>query len=234
ELAISIRVDTLAVAALIGATALVVRCRRDPNLRSLFVAAAAIGVAAAANYPGALLLLLLGWLWLSGGSTATRERQLILFGQACALAFAVFLLLNPYVIVDLSLFLRSFGFQLNVAVLTHPHAEEPRITRYLTLLIAQGPAAVLASLAAVFAATRPREPTGALALYGLVQFTAFSLMRSQYDRFVLPSIALLCIAGTSWICAGLAHVSAGVARAFSVVAIALVLWWAPVDFRQPL
>src|SRR5436309_1124055 len=49
-LAISIRVDALALATLIGATALVVRCHHEPSRRSLLVAAAAIGIATAANY----------------------------------------------------------------------------------------------------------------------------------------------------------------------------------------
>jgi hypothetical protein len=234
ELAICIRVDTLALAALIGATALVVRCHQNPSRRSLFAAATAIGVAAAANYPGALLLLLLGWLWLSRSSTATRKRQLFSFGQACALAFAVFLLLNPYVVIDFPLFLRWFTFQGNVALLTHPHADEPSVTRYLNLLIAQGPAPVLASIAAVLATSRPRKPIGALAVYGLMQFVAFSLMRSQYDRFVLPAITLLCIAGAAWVCAGLARIRPWVPQAFNVIAIPLVLWWAGGAFRQPL
>ncbi len=233
-LANSIRVDTLALAALIGATALVVRCHDNPSRRSLFVAATAIGIAAAANYPGALLLLLLGWLWLSCGSTATHERRLLSFGQACVLAFAVFLLLNPYVVLDFPVFLRWFTFQGNVALLTHPHAEEPSVTRYLSLLIDQGPTAVLACLAAALATGKPRKPIGALAVYGLVQFAAFSLMRSQYDRFVLPAITLLCIAGAAFLCAGLGRIRPWVPRAFNVVAIPLVLWWAAGAFQQPL
>src|SRR4029077_3200785 len=160
----------------------------------------AIGVAAAANYPGALLLLLLGWLWLAGGPRATRRRQLLPLGQACALAFAVFLLLNPYVVIDFPLFLRWFTFQGNVALLTHPHADDPILTRYVSLLTAQGPAAIVACVAAVLATSKPREPTGALAVFGLLQFAAFSAMRSQYDRFVLPAITLLGISGASWIC----------------------------------
>jgi hypothetical protein len=224
-LANCIRVDTLSLAALLAATALVVRCRWDPSRRALFLAAAMIGVAASANYPGALLLALLGWL--SG-------RPLVRFGEACVQALAVFLLLNPYVVLDFPLFLRWFTFQGNVAFLTHPHAEAPSVTRYLILLGKQGPAPIAACLAAVFATTRPREPIGAIAVYGLVQFAAFSLMRSQYDRFVLPAITLLTIAGVSWICVQLARLRPWVPSAFAVVTIPLVLWGAAVAFREPL
>jgi len=226
-LANCIRVDTLSLAALLAATALVVRCRWDPSRRALFLAAAMVGVAAAANYPGALLLALLGWL-LPG------ERRLVRFGEACAQAFAVFLLLNPYVVLDFPLFRRWFTFQGNVAFLTHPHAEEPSVTRYLILLTKQGAAPILACFAAVLAITRPREPIGAIAVYGLVQFAAFSLMRSQYERFVLPAITLLCIAGASWICVQLARIRPWGPSAFAVVAIPLVLWGAAVAFRKPL
>jgi len=230
-LAIDIRVDTLALAALLAATALVVRYGREPSARAVFIAAAAIGVAAAANYPGALLLVLLGWLLVSRG---TRGPAIPAFGRACAVAFAVFVLLNPYALIDFRLFLKWFTFQGNVALLTHPHAEDPDPTRYLHLLIAQGPVALVACAAGLAAACRPREPVGALAVYGAVQFVAFSLMRSQYDRFVLPAITLLCIAGASWICAMLRRVRAWLPAAAAAVAVPLVLWSAALAFQQPL
>jgi hypothetical protein len=233
-LANCIRVDTLSLAALLAATALVVRCHWDPGRRALFAAAAMVGVAAAANYPGAFLLALLGWLRFGPGAPATGERRLTRFAEACAQAFLVFLLLNPYVVLDFPLFLKWFTFQGNVAFLTHPHAEEPSVTRYLTLLMQQGPAPILACAAAVLATTRPREPIGAIAVYGLVQLAAFSLMRSQYDRFVLPAITLLSIAGASWLCVQLARIRPWVPRAFVVVAIPLVLWGDAVAFRAPL
>jgi len=237
ELAISIRVDTLALATLIGAGALVVRCQQHPSRDSLMLAAVGIGLAASANYPGALLLLLLGWFWFlpdARGATGRQAHGLASFVKASFLAFAVFLLLNPYVVIDLPLFLKWFAFQGNVALLTHPHAEEPSVTRYLMLLRDQGLPAVLACVAGVLAMSRIRTLVGPLATYAAAQFVAFSLMRSQYDRFVLPAITLLCVAGASWICAALARRRAWLAPAFVLTAVPLVLWSAAVARKRPL
>jgi hypothetical protein len=50
-------------------------------------------------------------------------------------------------------------------------------------------------------------------------------MQTQYDRFVLPAITVLAIAGTSWICAQVAtRVGAVTATLVAVVASGLVLW----------
>jgi hypothetical protein len=325
-LATTIRVDALALAALIAATALAVRWYQYLNRRSLVLASAGIGVAAAANYPGALLLFLLAWFgWRRPGdplagepgspnpssreptassaalrptgrryhrpaglprishqppaasadraasqgrapsglldillsmpaSTSVRAaliygplralatesgekcglpaRRLTELAQACALALAVFIVLNPYVVIDLRLFLRWFRFLAEVPLLTHPHAPEPSVWRYIEVLRDQGPPAVLACAAAAAALVTRRQPSAALAAFGLAQLAAFSLMRSQYDRFVLPAIALLAIAGASWLHAQFAQrIGPKTAAAFAIVVAALTLWSAVERFR---
>src|SRR6185369_5004555 len=176
---------------------------------SLLLAGAGIGVATAANYPAALLLALLGWLWIcrwrEDVSIAADDRRASLI-EAGGVALAVFLVLNPYVVLDFPLFWRWFTFQANVALLRHPHADEPRAAYYLLVLRDQGVPAIAACVAAVLAATAPSKPTGALAVYAILQFAAFSLMQSQYDRFVLPAIALLCIVGSASLSAQLARI----------------------------
>jgi hypothetical protein len=232
-MATAIRVDTLAVAAWIAAAALVVRRHQNPDRRSLLLASAGIGVAAAANYPGALLLGLLGWFeWIRQGDDSLSQRARGL-ATACAVAFAVFILLNPYVLIDLPNFLRWFFFQAQVSLLTHPHAEEPSPWRYLVVLRDQGLPAVLACLAGVAALVRPWRASGALAAFGLLYFTAFSAMRTQYDRFVLPAVALLCIAGASWVVTQLAtRVGPRTATALVMAAAPLILWSAAARFRR--
>src|SRR6185369_4319574 len=138
-------------------------------------------------------------------SAAADDRRASLI-ETGAVALAVFLVLDPYVVLDFPLFWRWFTFQANVALLRHPHADEPRVGFYLHVLWDQGVPAMAACVAAVLAATAPSKPLGALAIYAIVQFVSFSLMQSQYDRFALPAIALLCIVGPAWLCSQLARI----------------------------
>jgi len=233
----TIRVDTISLATLLGAAALIVRWHRAPTRRSFLIAAAGIGVATAANYPAALLLALLGWLFVArrwkdvSDAEDDRDSSLIEVG---AVALAVFLVLDPYVVLDFPLFWRWFTFQANVALLTHPHADEPRVDYYLLVLRDQGVPAIAASVATVLAATTPARPTGALAVYGILQFVAFSLMRSQYDRFALPAIALFCVVGSAWLCSQLARIRPWLATTVVLLAAPLVLWSAAVGFGHEL
>ncbi len=233
----SIRVDTISLATSLGAAALIVKWYRDPSRRSLLLAGAAIGVATAANYPAALLLAVLGWLcvcrWRSDISTAADDRRASLI-ETGAVALAVFLVLNPYVVLDFPLFWRWFTFQANVALLRHPHADEPSVGYYLHVLWDQGVPAIAAGVAAVLAATAPSKPMGALAVFGILQFAAFSLMQSQYDRFVLPAIALLCIVGCAWVCSQLARIRPWLATTVVLLMAPLVLWSAAIGFGREL
>ncbi len=223
ELAGSIRVDTVALAAWLGSAALIVRHDRRNNSSSVVLAAIGIGVAAAANYPGALLLLPLGWLeWIRpGANTASARARRI--AAAAAIAFAVFLALNPYIVIDFPFFLRWFAFQATVALATHPHADAPEAGRYLALLREQGMPAAAACAAGALATVRPRTPLGALALLAVVDLLAFSLMQSQYDRFALPGIALLCVAGAAWVSAQIACVAPPAAAGAIAVVLSLIV-----------
>ena len=236
-LSTTIRVDTIALATLIAAAALIVRWHRAPGRRALRLAGAAIGVATAANYPAALLLGLLGWLivcrrW-QAPSTPDHD-WLNALVEAGGVALAAFLVLNPYVVLDFPLFWRWFTFQANVALLRHPHADESSTAYYLFVLWDQGIPAVAACAVAVLAATSAREPLGALVLYGIVQFAAFSLMRTQYDRFVLPAITIRCTVGCAWLCLRLSRIRPWLATTFVLLATPLVLWSAAVAFEREL
>jgi hypothetical protein len=233
----AIRVDTISLATMLGAAALIVRWYRAPRRGSFLLAGAGIGVATAANYPAALLLGLLGWLCVcrrhADASIVADDRRASVV-QTAAVALAVFLVLNPYVVLDFPLFWRWFTFQANVALLRHPHADEPAVGYYLLVLRDQGVPAVAACVAAVLAVTAPSTATGALAVYAILQFVAFSLMRSQYDRFVLPAIALLCIVGSAWLCSALARIRPWAATTVVLLAAPLVLWSAAIGFGREL
>jgi hypothetical protein len=224
-LATCIRVDALALATFLVATALIVRWHARPTRNTWRAAYVGIGVAASANYPGAMLLLVLAWLeWVRPGAHDGRQRARRI-AHACVAAFAVFLVLNPYVLLDVRLFLRWFLFQAEVPLYRHPHAPEPSPWLYLDVLRQQGPAAIAACMVGVLAMARPRKPAGALAVFAVAHIVAFSLMETQYDRFVLPAITVLAIAGASWLCAQLAaHLGTRVATVAALAASGLVLW----------
>jgi hypothetical protein len=229
-----IRVDALALAALIAATALIVRHHRLGDRRSLVVAAIGIGVATAANYPGALLLLPLGWLeWVRAGRSNTGERRRAV-AIACVVAFAAFLALNPYVLIDLPQFLRWFAFQARVAVATHPHAEEPSPWRYLLVLRDQGIPAAAACAIGAAAIAAPRSAFGAIGWLGVLYLAVFSAMRSQYDRFALPPIALLAASGAALVPHLFGRIGGARVAAASTAAAALMLLWSAAAQRREL
>ena len=154
--------------------------------------------------------------------------------EAGAVALAVFLVINPYVVLDFPLFWRWFTFQANVALLRHPHSDRPSLAYYLPVLRDQGVPAMAACAAAVLAATTPWKPAGALALSSILQFAAFSLMQTQYDRFVLPAIVFLSIVGAAWFCAQLARIRPWAEPIVVLLAAPLVLWSAAVGFERDL
>jgi hypothetical protein len=232
-----VRVDAIALATSIGAGALLVKWYQAPSRRSLLVAGAAIGLATAANYPAALHLALMGWLVVgrrpqnASGDEAGRPGSLI---EACAVALAAFLAINPYVVLDFHFFWRWFTFLTTVASLRHPHAPEPSIAYYLPVLREQGIPAMAACAAGVLAATTPWKPAGALALYAIVQLAAFSLMRTQYDRFVLPPIVFLCTVGAAWFYLQLGRIRPWAKRSVMLLATGLVAWAAAMGLERDL
>jgi hypothetical protein len=140
------------------------------------------------------------------------------------LALATFLVLNPYILVHPGDFLRWFLFQANVALRTHPHAPPPDAWLYGTLLREQGWPVLAACAAALPALACPRRPLGAMAAFGLLYLAAFSLMQTQYDRFVLPPIALLCATGASVLPALLRARAPRLNAAVVLLAAPLIVW----------
>lgn len=226
----AIRVDTLALAALLAASALVMGYWARPSRRRLIAAAAGIGVAAAANYPGALLILVLAWIEVVRPHPARPLRRL---AGACLLAGAVFLALNPYTMLDLPRFVWWFTFQARVALVTHPHGEPPSVWFYLDLLRQQGAPALLAcGLGAAVAVLRLKRPAGALAAFAVLYLAVFSFMHTQYDRFGLPPIALLAAAGSAAWCQTVTWLAGKRFAAPIAVATALpVLWMSAAPLR---
>jgi len=157
---------------------------------------------------------------------------------ACAVALATFLALNPYVLIALRDFVGWFSFQAGVVFATHPHGEAPNPWRYWELLREQGLPALVACLAGAAAIVDPRKTIVAIGLFGLLYFALFSVMRTQYDRFALPAMALLCIAGAVWLGAQITkRIGARAASGFALVVAAWIASSAGArlmrDLREP-
>ena len=230
-LGLSIRVDSLGLATMLTAALAIVRSQQLGNRRSFFMACVLIGVAAAANYPGAALLAVLGWLEYG---RADREKS---WGRrmaaAGAVSFASFLAFNPYVVLDAPAFFRWFTFVASVPLTMHPHAPEPTAWRYLQVIANQGLAVMASCLLSLTAIRRIREPLGALSIFALLYLVGFSLMRSQYDRFALPPLALLCVTGAAVFCGYPDRRKSPLFTASVCLALApLILWSAAVGFRR--
>lgn len=196
-LGVSIRVDALGLATMLFAASRIVRLAEMRDRRP-WIAAVAVGAATAANYPGALLLGPL-W-WIIGGSKGRFDdpdvwRSIVRVG---AIALMTFLLLNPYTVLDARQFASWFSFLSGITAEAHPHAPPASVWTYVRLLVAQGSPAVVACALGVAALRAPARSVRALAAMGIVQFVAFSFMRSQYDRFGLPPIALLGVVGIAY------------------------------------
>ena len=227
DLATSIRVDTTSLFFFILAVVLILRYRRMPSTSNLVVAALAVGVATAANYPGALLLLLLGFLVPRQEGRPTIRQVGAAMAVASSISLLVFLALNPYVLLDFGRFWWWFTFQVGTTVHVHPHAAQPSLTYYLGVLAEQGLHVVIVAALAVVAAFRSRSALGTISGFSIGYFVVFSLLRSQYDRFILPALALAVICGTvyalravdSWILPGRRHLACTAVLAMTVLAM---------------
>jgi hypothetical protein len=198
--AVFIRVDSLALFCQLAALCLLIRRMRSPSRGSLVLAAVGIGIAAAANYPGALTLGLLAFCEFRRERAWLKDMLL-----ACGVSFGAFMLLNPYVLVDLPDFLRWFSFQGRMLFAAHPHAEPPGTWRYLSVLARQGFFPAMALGAGVTALVSKDKELRGLAQYGTAYLALFALSRTQYDRFVIPGLVALCCAGVAVMARGMAH-----------------------------
>ncbi|MFA5138861.1 MAG: hypothetical protein WC728_06460 [Elusimicrobiota bacterium] len=196
--AVFIRVDSLALFCQLAALCLLLRRMREASRWSLALASIGIGAATAANYPAALLLGLPAFSEFRRDKAWLKDMLL-----ACAVSFGTFMLLNPYVLIDLPDFLRWFSFQGGTLLTTHPHAEPPGAWRYLSVLARQGFFPAMALGAGVTALAFKDKELRSLAQYGVATLVLFALSRTQYDRFVIPGLVVLCCVGVAVMARGM-------------------------------
>jgi len=188
----TIRVDALFVAVFVSATWCVVWLLDDRSRRAAGRAAAAVGLAAAANYNGGILIVwLIAALWARPTGEGNVARRV---AAALALAGVVFLAVNPFVLLDASTFATDALYQAGLAITAHPGWEGRGPFFYAAdLLRASVPLAVLVVVSVLCFAAFGTRRERFLVSVPVVYFVLVSALRTREDRFMLPALALFAL-----------------------------------------
>lgn len=183
----AVRVDSLFVLTFVVAFWRIVVLLERPGRASADTAAVCTGLAVAANYNGGLLVV---WLIAALLLRPAGDRRAV--PRALLLAAAAFLVACPYVLLDGRTFLHHLGFISSLSLTEHPGMEGLGVLFYARQLAGAHPllAATVALAALAMALLGSRRERFALSL-PVVYFVLFSLMRTKFDRFILPAAVLL-------------------------------------------
>jgi hypothetical protein len=184
----AVRVDSLFVLAFVVAFWRIAVLLERPDRAGADTAAVCTGLAVAANYNGGLLIVwLIAALRLrpAGDGRRAVPRALLLVGAA-------FLVACPYVLLDAPTFLQHLGFISSLSLTEHPGMEGLGVLFYARQLFDAHPllAATVAVACLAMALRGTRRERFVLSL-PVVYFVLFSLMRTKFDRFILPAAVLL-------------------------------------------
>lgn len=208
----AVRVDSLFVLLFVVAFWRIALLLDRPDRAAADTAAVCTGLAIAANYNGGLLL---GWLvaalWLRGDIRGVP--------RALLLAGAAFLVASPFVLLDAATFLQHLAFIASLSATEHPGLEGRAVTFYAELLAAAHPLlAVTIALAVTAAALLGDRRERFVLSLPVAYFIVFSLMRTRFDRFILPAAVLLLL-----VAAGLPSILGRRLPAARVAAVVLLL-----------
>lgn len=185
----AVRVDSFFLAVFLAATAAIVRALEEADGAAPTSAAVLTGLAIGANYNGAILLpWLLAALLLRPAGASARD-----CGRALLLAAAAFLVSSPFVLLDAGTFARHVAFIASLSTTEHPGMEGRDALFYARELVGTAPllAAVIAVASLLTLLLGNRAERFVLAL-PLAYFALFSYaVRTKFDRFILPALALL-------------------------------------------
>ena len=197
----AVRVDSLFLAVFIYACSCIVRMLTDGDRSSYHRAGFFIGLAAGANYNGGILFIWLiaaHLLRIGNGrrvsaqedpsSAAPDTRTLCV---ALGLSLVGFVASNPFALLRLETFIRTFLFVSGLSVVEHPGAEGKGVLFYAAELAHTTPylLGVIGVSALAIALFGNRAERFVLSL-PVGYFALFSLVRTKYDRFILPAEAL--------------------------------------------
>lgn len=185
-----IRVDTLSIFWMLVSMAMFVRVARAPTRRNGVLTGVSLGLAAASNYNLGLLPLSLVFLPAPRDEdSAWRWR-----GEISLIAVVVFLVTNPFVLLDWDRFLHWFRFQASMAFAPHPYSELHQGAGYYLEVLSKGHAVLAAAGASVGVAclVLGRREDRIVALFPVLYGVMLFFFRSKYERFLLPVLVPYC------------------------------------------
>ncbi len=198
EASMRARVDTLGAFTVTLALASIVRLRDRCGAGQHVVTGGAVGLAIAANWPGALTVVPLMWALSRGRDSPPRPAHFVAWlGLAIVV---VFLATNPHVLVHPVAFVRHVALQASMGIRAHPQTEATTPTFYLAQLSQQGRLFVTIlcaglALAVIRGPSAPRVVAG----FGVLYVAAMSLSATRFARYVVPALPALCVASVAGI-----------------------------------
>lgn len=232
------RVDSFFLAVFLYAFARIVRILDQPTASTHAVAGLCTGLAIGANYNGAILV---PWLIAAHVLCAEPARRAIgHLWRALGLMALAFIASSPFILLNFSTFVANFAFISGLSLSEHPGMEGRGVLFYATDLAQRDPflatAIALACLAVTVFGTRTERFVLSLPV---AYWLLFSLMRTKFDRFVLPALALflLVASGVPFILARRAgqqrFVSVGAGALASALLAACIATMAPRSLPVP-
>jgi len=199
-----INVDTPLVFLSVAATYTMIKLFRSGDLKWYVAAGVTIGLAASAKYTGALLIPVLIFAHIlrstdrNVGPTRVGPTRLI---GAAGLAGAVFLLINPFVLLSFNEFYRDFSFEESHMAQGHLGIDVHQSTAdfYLAEVLPAALGWVFLALVAcslLFMLIRRKKEELILAAVPVLYAFVIMTWKMRADRYILPALPFLVISGS--------------------------------------
>ncbi|MBI5652588.1 MAG: glycosyltransferase family 39 protein [Chloroflexi bacterium] len=212
-----IRPDLLAIFCALIATLFAIKTADDPRLRNYALAGIGIGLTAASKYNAALIFVaLVAAHFLRYGWRGIARKEIYFAG---AISVAIFLLLNPYVILDWQRFTKMGpGDDVNIYSTGHPGAEGDSFQWYVGFLFGTLGWLVPFAIAEAALVLRARDRRGiALFTFPAIYFIFICQFTVHHDTTILPIVPFVLIFAAQF----LARVYDFLAQRFSTRRVAL-------------
>ena len=189
------RVDSLCMLLTSLAALALHRLAQHGRRRDFISAGAMVGLATAANYPAALLMVAYLWAAMLARHRSSAAELARSFALGTAAAAAAFVLTNPYVMLTPRAAWDSVTFLLSFTLRQHPYMEDASRWFYLRLLRDQSVLfAILAACAGAWLAIRGAGFRRLVGLFPWLVVGVFLAVRTQEDRYISIAIPWLCAA----------------------------------------
>ncbi len=194
----AVRVDSLFLPLFLFAFLQIARVLQDGRRAQYDGAGILTGLTVGANYNGAILA---PWLVLAHvlnrGRAAGERPPVSALLRAVGLAAVALVASSPFLLLDARRAGKYLAFLAGLSIADHPGMEGRGFFFYASDLVAANPylaaAIALTAVAIVLIGTRTERFVLSLPV---VYVVLFSLMRTKFDRFIIPAVALLVIAAS--------------------------------------